>query len=519
MDEAATKPVSRTILQASAVGLLAILCYLPSLRCPIDFEDDGARLPNMAAEETLAQRWERTWFGSLEEARFIGPFRPVYHAYYEFQSYLFGTRIEAWRLTRLAILGLSAGLFYVLLRDLGIPGWPAGIMVLISVTAPLRSSIWYRLAFGEGQAMVLVLIALLAARAASRSRYGWCWDGVGILCVLAAILTKNVFVAVVPAQMLLRVWADGESLWAGIKRRWPVALLISSTVALPIGHVIYFKTQVDGASDYEVIAPGLTQLLDMVRGVGLAAGWDFLAVSFVITLLAVLCSKRARSLLFDEHRRVVLAGALLLSAGVIVYLPALMGRSPAGRYTIPAVWGWDLIGAALLSATAGIGVVSLRRLAGATLGIGLAVMVGLNVYQQVEFTCRCQTLWETARWLRDHAPTECQVGLGDRSMSAAEAQHLQGALEGLGRSDVTILPSETTLETALDQHVDVMLHRVGAEVPEGPVLTKVIDHSRLIKEVFPARMARRRRWGGIAIESQAVSSRTAAANGGEDAPR
>ncbi|MGH7428340.1 MAG: hypothetical protein ACREJ4_08290 [Candidatus Methylomirabilaceae bacterium] len=420
--------------------LVASLCvlYASTVSQPFDFEDDGNLVYSSAPHSGFGDRLALVWSRTLAELHHDGPFRPVLWAYFELHNYTFGLDVVRWRVARLGTLGVSAFLFLVLLLDLGVPRYAAALAIAVGLLAPVRSAIWYRLAFLEALAMPMVLLALIAARKASRSERPFSWDVVGSLSILGAMLTKNVFVSALPAQVLLRVWQDGRQFGEGVRAQWRPALALSLIAAVPMGHLVYFKYAVEAHSWYKVGIPSIEATHAMVWAVlWRASGYEFIGPGLALAAVGVIASPVARRWALEERlRRVWIVGLLLMLSGILVYVPL---RAVTGRYTVPAAWGVDMLDAALLSCVPAITWRGLRRAIYAALALGCAVLVVVNLYHQQRFISRCAVLWHTAQWLMRESPPEARVMVIGPAISEAEVVHLRGHLRGQSeRHDVHI---------------------------------------------------------------------------------
>lgn len=431
----ADRPFSWMAALLLPIAVMSI--YAGSLAIPFDFEDDGLVIYHDAPKTDLSNRLQETWQRTLADLESRGPFRPVYWAYFDLQDYWFGADVYQWRIARLCLLGVTSFLMFRLCFELGLPALPSAAAVCVGLIAPMRSSVWYHFAFGEGIGVPMAVLALIAACRAARSRWWFLWDLVGIAALSVALLTKNVFVAVLPAQLLLRAWSDDLAILPCIRRNWFGLILLALPLALPVGHFLYFQQAVHGHSEYQVTAPGLEQFQRMARGVLLAGGADFLGAGFILAGLAMLFEPAARRGAF-RSRRAIAAGALLLLTGIAVYMPVIGARNPAGRYTLPAALGMDLWIACIFAGVAAISRPLLRGLVAGALILGSTALLGHNVYQQVEFAGRTEALWQLTGWLKENAKPGSAVIIGEDAMTAGELSHLGGHLRGIGRGDLRL---------------------------------------------------------------------------------
>ena len=102
-----------------------------------------------------------------------------------------------------------------LMRELRLHPVAALVAGAAAMWNPYRNEIWTSLTLAEGVAMPYALFALVAARKAGAARRSWAWDAAAVLALLAALGCKNIFVALVPAMLALRLWPDGVTLRDG----------------------------------------------------------------------------------------------------------------------------------------------------------------------------------------------------------------------------------------------------------------------------------------------------------------
>src|SRR5205823_11240854 len=137
------------------------------------------------------------------------------------------------------------------------------------------------------------------------------------LGVLAALGCKNVFAALVPVQMYLRVYGERSPRCARVaasRAGW-----LALTLLLPIGHYIYYRLNWH-AGQYPPGGPTLGQLGRMLRALPGAMSVDFLSVGLALALVAILVAKRSGAVLgAGRYRATWVAGGLLVLGGIAVY--------------------------------------------------------------------------------------------------------------------------------------------------------------------------------------------------------
>jgi hypothetical protein len=425
--------------------LLFACLYAPSLATRFDFIDDGDLVypaPPLPRDQRLLFIWKKV----VDNFEQLGPFRPVLWVHWETAAELFAGNPVAWRLARLLWAGLAAASFLWLLRELGIRRGAALFTVALAMSNPYRSEIWTSLTLSEGVAMPYALAALACAVRATRSRQSWRWDLAGLLAVLAALGCKNTFAALVPAMILLRVFPDGLSLREGWRhgRRGLLFLL----ALLPVlAHYAIFKLGWR-PGQYTTGTASWAQLWRMLFVVLGAVGITFMGPGLAVAGLVVWMGKWAtrsasrcpdsRSGSATFHRAACLAGVALLVPGVGIYLPL---DAVSARYSMPAVWGADLLVAVLLHALwRPAPARRLRLAAGVLLGCGLAAGLVANLGRQDKFAARAALLWQVLEHVEAQAPPDtCIAWLGGPQLNVEEGIHFCWHLHNRGRDDLNVV--------------------------------------------------------------------------------
>ena len=426
-------------------GLLLACVYLPTLSAPFDFIDDGNLVYPAPAGTTPAQYLTRYADKVAANVTHLGPFRPVLWAHWEVAANAFGGDAFSWRVARFFWCALAGAAFLALARGLNLPPVAAGVAALSAIANPYRNEIWTSLTLAEGVAMPYCLLALLCARAAAGRRLGML-DALGLACFLAALGCKNTYAALTPALVALRCLPDGVAWKSAIRVNAPRAAVYLAPLLLPAIHFVYFKLNWK-PGQYETPGPSVAQFAKMLDWLKGAAGADFLAAGVVIMTAAVVASRNAvivnadtMPTRLDRYRALAVCAGLLFPAGVCVYLPLPM---MAARYTMPAVWGVDLM-LGLLAATALRMPRSWARDAGLfALAVGFALMVAANVGRQTKVAARSQLLWDAVRHVEADAPPAATVDwvsgtTGPGALNAEEGIHFRWHLLHRDRGDIRV---------------------------------------------------------------------------------
>lgn len=418
-----------------AGAVVVALAYLPTLTSPFDFIDDGNLVYPVSAGTSVPHH-ARIWWENVEaNVRHLGPFRPTLWAHWHVQANLFGGDPLTWRVYRLLWCALAAGVLLWLLRELRVPAPAALFATAAALWNPYRSEIWTSLTLSEAVAMPYALFALVAARkAACANRPVW-WDVAGMSAALVALGCKNTFAAIVPAQVALRMLSDDLSLREAWRKHGFRALALAGTLALPVAHFIYFKLNWH-PGQYRPPGPSIAQFGRVLSALKGGMGLDFLGAG---TVLALLVAAREWSLA-RECRAAVVCGALVAVCGAVVYLPM---DDMSGRYTMPAVWGLDVLFAVLVAGLLKAPAGRTRVLALVALSVGLVALLSANVLRQEKVAARARMLWQVVHHLEATAPHGAGVMWvsGDSARGALNAEegiHVQWHLARRGRSDIRI---------------------------------------------------------------------------------
>ncbi len=443
-----------------AGGLLLAAGYLPTLNAPFDFMDDG-NLVYPTAGLSAGEHVQLWWRKVVANVEHLGPFRPAVWAHWQAAANLFGDDPVAWRAARLAWCALAAITLLWLMRELRLHPIAALMAAAAAMWNPYRNEIWTSLTLAEGVAMPYALFALVAARKAADSPRAWRWDLAAVLALLMALGCKNTFVALVPPMLLLRTWTDDQSWRVAVRRHGLRAAAYLLPVLLPAAHFVYFKLHWHPGY-YETPGPSWEQAGQFLLWLKGAAGVDFLAAGVLLTGVACLVNPDrqvggcepapvgqvsnlpARCNLAPHSRAgfalPVFTALLLLVCGFVVYLPV---NIMSGRYTMPAVWGLDVLLAVLLTRLIALPPSWPARVAWAGVGVGLIAVVVAGANRQEKVQARSRALWDMLEHVERTVPPGATIAwvsgpteLGE--LNAEEGIHFYWHLLHRGRIDVRV---------------------------------------------------------------------------------
>ena len=384
-------------------AVLLALLYLPTLATRFDFIDDG-NLVYPTRPMPIGERLGVVWGKIAANYEHLGPFRPTLWLHWELEADLFAGNAFAWRLARLCWCALAAGMFLWLMHELRLSRWASLLAAALAMWNPFRNEIWTSLTLAEGVAMPYALLALVAALRAGRadgrwSRFGW--EITALIACLVALGCKNVFVALVPVQIALRLCPEG---W-NPRENWRQHGWRSCVLALPIVpfaiHFVYFKLNWH-PGQYQPPGPSLAQLARYLNALKGAISLDFLGLGLATALCALVARGSLRAI-WRNHSSAVVTALLLLLGGIALYVQ-MDGIS--GRYTMPAVWGLDILIAVVLSETLALPALWWKRAAIGAFAVGLVAVAGANVGRQQRFAARADMLWQALKWVERQPAAE-----------------------------------------------------------------------------------------------------------------
>ena len=406
---------SRGSWQWIVVGALLIsLLYLPSLTTPFDFIDDG-NLVYPAAAMPLDQRLHLVWQKVVANYQDLGPFRPTSWLHWETAAELFAGNSVLWRLARLVWCGIASATFLWFMRELGIHPMASLLAVSAAMWNPFRNEIWTSLTLSEGVAMPYALLSLVCAIRAARSQKSGRWDLAGSICMIVALGCKNTFMAAIPAQVFLRVAANDNDWRQAWRKHGGRACVLALTLLLPLAHFAWFKLNWH-PGQYQPGIPTPGQLTRIISGLKGAISLDFLGTGLFLTIITLTLTRRSNaqrfaikssnsvygSLPWRCYALALTAAGLLLVTGVGVYLPM---NGFCGRYTMPAVWGLDIVIGVLLSQLFSCPQSAWRRVAIVAFVCGLVAVGVADIGKQQKFAARARPLWHALEWIERQAPT------------------------------------------------------------------------------------------------------------------
>ena len=406
------------------LGALALPClYLPMLMAPFDFSEDSCLVyPQVTTLVDLpTQVAQSTW----REFQTTGPFRPVTWAHWHTAATLVGPHAEARRMARLLWCMLTTATLLLLLREVGASLPAALIVAAFALWNPFRAEIWISLGMPEAFAYPYALLALYAAIRAARSPAPWRWDLLGWLMLLLCLGIKNVFLSLIPALIWFRLMA-GTRPW---QQQWTGALGYALLASLPLVHLVLLK--LDPKPTHFPTRFSLAQAMHYTRAFASAISFHTLLPTFVALGFAL----RFQNVV--KPWPMLVGAGLLMAAGMGIYLPI---TEMYARYTMPAVWGYDLAFALVLTPL-GTLTVPWRRVLLAGLLITLGIVGWRCLSRQDELMARGQMNWLALRYLEVHSAEQKSAialvhpvqGTTHRDLSEGECFHLAGHLRQRGR--------------------------------------------------------------------------------------
>ncbi len=453
-------------------GVLIACLYLPTLGIPFDFQEDGCLVysrPGYAS--TLAGALPESLSFSAEEYRLRGPFRPVLWAHW-FVSAALHDGPMGFRVERLLVCALAACAMMLLLTEMGVAPAASVCAAALACWSGYRSEVWRQLGMPEALGMPYALLSLWCAVRASRRGASVWWDVAAGALFLAALGIKNTYLALAPALVWLRLCGEGFPTLAGVCRVWHRLAFYAVPAALPVVQMLLLKLR--------PAHPDFQTRFRLANGIEMAAAvrdamnpWR-MGVAFGLLLLAVLFvalyGRREERAGARPPTAALGAAALLFFAGVVIYMP---WPYRAGRYTMPAAWGADILFAVLLTAVSSARP-WIRLPVYAAVFAGL-ILVGLGTLElqrrQAEQLC---PMWDALRYLEEQTPGSAAMRTGGaEEYSEPERIHFASHLTFRGRSRLPGMPA-----LAGGMAPDVVVTRSEFPPAEGYSLVRRFERGR-----------------------------------------
>jgi hypothetical protein len=448
---------------------------LPTFLIPFDFVDDGALV--YADERPFP---ERVAAHTQHDFRTNGTFRPIAWAHWDSLASA-GDVLWIHRAARWLHGVLCVVLFLWLLAELDIPTLAAWATALLAFWNPLRNEIWLGLGLTEAFAMPYAYFALIAAIRGART-HSWRWDLAGFIAALLAIETKNTFVAIVPAQLLLRLGCANDSWSQNIHRCWPRLLFLSSSVFAVLAQMVAYKLD-PAPKNYVPKPPQMSEFGAWIVFYLRAIGIEYVLLAIVCwTFQAARYRPSSPSTVSNpsvSQRYIAIVGLVLALAGIAVYLPF---GARSGRYAVPGVWGLDLWMALFLTKAFSMPEGLWKRAGATAFTIGLVVSLAVIGIRQDQLAARTNFLWQPAHYLESHAQNGAtvlwQCGTGRDDLSLSEGLHFQWHLARRQRTNV-ILELKKDASHIVETRASYALTNAAAAPAPGWQLARTFETSSL----------------------------------------
>jgi preprotein translocase subunit SecG len=282
----------------------------------------------------------------------FGRFRPVYYFHRFAKFALFGTDPGAWYITTTSFGVLTCFLFYITVRKIGADILSSLLFFLLFTVTGHQSFIWYKLSTGETESMLLTSISVWAIANAAYQGKSRFWDSLALVAMALAGLSKESFVLIIPALLLLRwtlqCWFNKET-WQKALHTLRTPLVVGSLIfiveILVIVAVLLSKSEAFGPS-----AVGLSLKSFDPRGwYNLLTSSQLAVVARYLPLLGALIlaiywpQKLARPYMFASlfiFIAWVIPQLMLYRRGIDYHylFPAIVGIAGVNAFGLAALW-------------------------------------------------------------------------------------------------------------------------------------------------------------------------------------
>jgi hypothetical protein len=273
-------------------------------------------------------------------------FRPLYVVHRVAEARVFADDLRSWGLYTTALGAVTFVLLYVALRWLHFPPLGSLAFAFFGLCGP-QAAIWWRL--GPNETVGMACLALACVGLARWSLTGsWAWRLVLWAGAVLASLSKESFVAMLPALLLAAVWAvvvQRRTTWrAALAACVPEAALLGALLVLESAAIL-FAVGTDRIGYAGVEGVGLRAVLVAAAKL---VGWPEVLALAGLGAVVLLGTPRARRSPRDPIAGLALA---CLAVGGQAFVYAKSGLSE--RYLVPGALAVALLLACLVRGAAG----------------------------------------------------------------------------------------------------------------------------------------------------------------------
>jgi hypothetical protein len=337
------KTDSNTIAVVSIVILVFMfLAGSRTLTSGFHFVDDHevikmkSELKSLSAVE-VSRNWIKTDISSN------GRFRPMYYFHRVLETSVFGSDFLLWSVYTAILCCISMIGFFLGMRNLKF-SIPDSVVLLLAVFIGPQSSVWWRLGPQESLGMVFLGLAFyFMSNSFGKKSYNMS-NLLFILFLILSSLTKESFILIIPAMLLLRIWYEKTFFGFTIKQVLNRNLILLVPLIVALVELFYIKFHVGtayagiGDRTSETIQKVLSTSLHFIRSFLLL----FILILFVLPFVYWFNSKnRKKSDLFP-----VIFFLILVLPNIILY----SGSGMFERYLLPASLGVGFLVASALMA-------------------------------------------------------------------------------------------------------------------------------------------------------------------------
>jgi hypothetical protein len=442
------------------VALSGLFYFLfgPTLQAQLALVDDHEIIRFISPEGSL--------WNVLESDLHRGRFRPLYYSFRFAEIILFGTNPQAWHIATISFGVLTCFLLYLAARKVGADIFSASLFASMFAMTGSLAEIWYRLGPNETLGMLLLALSIWAIANAVRRVSPWFWDGLALTAMALAGLTKESFVLVIPALLLLRwtlqCWIHQETwrqAFCTLQRLMVGGLLVFVAEMVILIAVMLYAPEGYGPT---IVKLSLTSL-DPRK-------WYERLISSEAVLLVYYCPMSFTLLAVywpgGRPKRSYLAAVFLISVGWVIPQLALYSNLMFGRYFFPAI-----VGIAAINLLALV-VVQRRRgwILWTLCAMGLLPSLGLGLNFTTKsvnyYTADTQVVHEMVTYLaRNVNPNRSIVIAGDADLDAEYIFSLGVHLRFAGSTSPVYRIQDITAAEADNIGAIVLLHLPDNQVP------------------------------------------------------
>lgn len=258
-------------------------------------------------------------------------FRPLYFIIRVFETWLLGSDFLLWSLLNGVLCCLALISFYLGMRNLKFGVGESIAFLIITFIGP-QTAVWWRLGPGESMGMVFLGLAFYFMSISQGSRTYHLNSLFFVFFLILTSLTKESFLIIIPAMIILKIWIDYNYLRSALKEALYKNLLLLLPLTVMFIELYFIKFYV--GIGYSGLDTKFTENIHNILLTSLVFAKTYLNLLEVVLILMIISwfilKMRIRAIFFP-----VVLFLLIVIPNIVLYAKSGLVE----RYLLPASFG------------------------------------------------------------------------------------------------------------------------------------------------------------------------------------